>query len=285
MNPTSICPRKTTAREAYLWACDLELRAFKPGNVSDYAPGHDMTADDFRISAKVSVDPLIESESLGARILGGVTATRKAVGCNTNLGILLLAAPLIEAFLDPDHDSLEASLRQVLARTQATDAESVFAAICHAKPGGLGDAAEADVRDPPQVTLLEAMALAAERDSIARQYTCSFSDIFRTGVPMYDYRLSLGDSPDWAAVAVFITLLRQLGDSHIERKFGKGALDAFSDEIAHIEGLFSGPVLPENVLDPLRRLDLSFKSKGVNPGTTADMTVASLMAHRLSRLY
>ena len=244
-----------------------------------------MTAGDFRISAKVSSEALIEAESMGDRILGGVIATREAVGCNTNLGILLLAAPLVEAFLDPAHESLEQSLKQVLAKTNPTDAEKVFSAICHAKPGGLGDAPEADVKDAPKVTLLEAMAFAQERDLIAKQYTCSYTDIFRTVVPLYDYRLSLGDSPDWAVVAVFITLLRQLGDSHIERKFGKRALDAFSDEIAYIESLFFGPVLPEKVLEPLRRLDTLFKSKGVNPGTTADMTVAGLMAHRLTRLY
>lgn len=285
MKHTDTRQRKTIARESYLWACDLELRAFKPGNVSDYAPGHDMTANDFRISANVSVEPLVESESLGARILGGVIATREAVGCNTNLGILLLAAPLIEAFLDPEHESLEESLKTVLSKTHPLDAECVFTAICHAKPGGLGEAAEADVREAPKVTLLEAMALAAERDLIAKQYISSYTDIFRKAVPMYDYRLSLGDSPDWAAVAVFITLLRQLGDSHVERKFGRGALDAFSEEIAYIESFFSGPVLPEKVLGPLRQLDALFKSKGVNPGTTADMTVAGLMAHRLSRLY
>jgi triphosphoribosyl-dephospho-CoA synthase len=38
----------------YRQACEIELQAFKPGNVSIYSPAHDMTVDDFRLSAKVS---------------------------------------------------------------------------------------------------------------------------------------------------------------------------------------------------------------------------------------
>ena len=37
--------------ELYQQACEVELQAFKPGNVSVYADGHDMTVADFRISA------------------------------------------------------------------------------------------------------------------------------------------------------------------------------------------------------------------------------------------
>jgi triphosphoribosyl-dephospho-CoA synthetase len=42
--------------EAYKYACEIELRAFKPGNVSIYADGHDMTVEDFRISAQQSAN-------------------------------------------------------------------------------------------------------------------------------------------------------------------------------------------------------------------------------------
>ena len=44
--------------EAYKDACEIELRAFKPGNVSIYADGHDMTVEDFRISARQSAEPI-----------------------------------------------------------------------------------------------------------------------------------------------------------------------------------------------------------------------------------
>ena len=75
-----------------------ELEAFKPGNVSFYANGHNMTVDDFQKSAEASVPILCEiNSSLGQRILNSVCATKDVVGCNTNLGMLLLFAPLIMA--------------------------------------------------------------------------------------------------------------------------------------------------------------------------------------------
>ena len=75
-----------------------EVEAFKPGNVSAYVEGHDMTVKDFIVSAEVSAPLLCQSEAgLGPRVLDSVMATRSAVGCNTNLGMLLLFAPLIMA--------------------------------------------------------------------------------------------------------------------------------------------------------------------------------------------
>ena len=75
-----------------------EIEAFKPGNVSSYADGHNMTAEDFLISAEVSAPLLCEKNlGLGARILNCVKATKKSVSCNTNLGMLLLFAPIIMA--------------------------------------------------------------------------------------------------------------------------------------------------------------------------------------------
>ena len=85
--------------EAYQRACEIELQAFKPGNVSVYSPAHDMTVEDFIRSAAVSADSVSNpAYSLGEKIYYAVKATREAVGCNTNLGIVLLAAPLMQAY-------------------------------------------------------------------------------------------------------------------------------------------------------------------------------------------
>jgi ATP:dephospho-CoA triphosphoribosyl transferase. len=39
--------------EAYKCACAIDVEAFKPGNVSVYNAGHDMTVDDFILSSDV----------------------------------------------------------------------------------------------------------------------------------------------------------------------------------------------------------------------------------------
>lgn len=276
--------RRDQAKAAYLWACDLEIRAIKPGNVGDHAPGHEMVPDDFRRSAAVSADPLTNPRTcVGERIYRAVEATRDAVGCNTNLGIILLAAPLIEAFIQQnDDDNLPGQLEKVLASLDDTDADWLFRAIALAKPGGLGEPSEGDVNASPKISILKAMALAEDRDLIARQYTRSFTDVFQMTVPLYHARLSVGDSEEWAVATVFLGLLSQRRDSHVERKFGRACADQTSLEASRVYALFAEPVNPEKVLGPLLDLDASFKARGVNPGTMADLIVATLLATRLS---
>lgn len=278
--------RRQLAREAYLWACELELRAFKPGNVSRYSEGHDMTVDDFRRSAVVSAPFLVMPEmGLGESIFRAIEATRTAVGCNTNLGIVLLAAPLLRTFIgSPQGVPLQSALHDVLRMTTVHDADWVYRAIRLAQPAGLGKAPEADVWETPRISLLEAMRLAVARDSIARQYSNSFSDVFDTAIPLYDGGLSQWDNEEWATVTLFAGLLARYPDSHIERKFGIECARQVSARMAKIEAWLSACRSPQKSLGHLRDVDREFKSRGINPGTTADLTVATLLAAKLASL-
>lgn len=279
--------RRDFAFDAYLWACELELRAYKPGNVSLYSEGHDMTVEDFRLSANVSAPFLTDpAASLGQKIFRAVEATRCAVGCNTNLGIVLLAAPLIQAFLDPDGEkSLEDALRAILQNTTVDDAAWVYRAIRLAQPAGLGEAPEQDVSEAPKVNLLETMKLAAQRDSIARQYANSFADVFRVAVPLYHAELPRWDDEEWATVALFVGIISRYTDSHIERKFGAECSRQISNRMTEIGRVLFASQLAHKNLDMLKDADLEFKSRGINPGTTADLTVATLLAARLENQY
>lgn len=276
--------RSAFAMAAYQWACDLEIRALKPGNVGDHGAGHDMSAGQFRLSATVSAAPLTTIERpLGERIYDAVAATRTHVGCNTNLGILLLSAPLIEAFVrQGPAQPLDRTLESVLQQLDEQDARAVFRAIALARPGGLGEVATGDVNRPPDLPLIEAMRLAAHRDRVALQYVSGYENIFRIGIPLYDSRLSIGDSEEWATAAVFLGFLSRYEDSHIGRKFGWARAQQVTQDAAKAAQLF-GPtsVKPELILRPLLDLDRMFKAQGLNPGTTADLTVATLLAAKL----
>lgn len=147
--------------DLYRAACLAELDALKVGNVHAYAAGHRMEVADFVISAEVSAAHLAKHDaSVGERVRGGVEATIAAVGQNTNLGILLLCAPLAlaaEASID-----LRKHLVSVLDALDEDDGADVFEAIRRANPGGLGKADRHDVTaDAPPVTLRAAMAEAA----------------------------------------------------------------------------------------------------------------------------
>lgn len=266
--------------ELYRLACETELRAFKPGNVSIYAEGHDMTVRDFEISAQVSAGPLCNAGyTLGEKIYYAVKATREAVGCNTNLGIVLLCAPLIQAARDlRSGDTFHRELGRVLASTTLADADWVFKAIALASPGGLGESQEQDVRQAPTVTLLQAMKIASERDRIAYQYVSGYKDIFDFAVLRYNAWLSKWKDSNWAAVFVYAELLSQIPDSHIERKHGKKHTGTIAASMRQFLEQFGQATDPELCKQTLYRLDTEFKSIGVNPGTTADMTVATILS-------
>lgn len=286
MTTVTIPVQRDALLSAYLESCETELRAFKPGNVSVYSEAHDMTVEDFRRSAAASGPFLCDPDlSLGEKIYHATRATREVVPCNTNLGIILLAAPLFQAVQTiREGETLRAALQRVLLAATQADADWAYKAIRWAQPGGLGEAPEQDVRDTPQVTLLEAMRIAEHRDRIAYQYTNSFADIFEFAIPSYHRKLSLWGDKEWSAVAVFAGLLKRIPDSHVERKFGARYTRTIASRMTQIDQALSVSDRPEQIMPLLREVDAEFKSCGINPGTTADLTVACLLAARLETL-
>ena len=262
----------------YRQACDIELQAFKPGNVSIYADGHDMTVADFRLSAEVSAVPLCNPNyTLGEKIFYAVKATREAVACNTNLGIILLCAPLIQATVDRKPDcTLRQSLQRVLTTTTIEDAEWVFNAIVLASPGGLGNSDTQDVSGKPSENLAEAMRLASSRDRIALQYITIYQDIFDFAILIYYNAMRKWGKQDWAAVSVYVGLLCQFPDSHIERKYGSQYTEMVAKMMTSLSEEMSSVERPEQVLPSFYSVDKALKAKHLNPGTMADLTVATV---------
>lgn len=272
-------------QDIFYQACELELLAFKPGNVSIYSPAHDMTAADFITSAKVSAPHLCnESFSLGEKIYHAIKATRNAVSCNTNLGIVLLCAPLFQAFhLKKSQQSLREALHTVLSTTTQDDCRFVYQAIAIAAPGGLGSADEQDVRSVPDVTLKEAMALASEKDLIAKQYITDFREIFDFAILEYNELSVLNTDLAHMAVLLYARFLENFPDSHIQRKFGDIYNSIVTEKLSAIFKLLKYSHF-SNHMQELTELDAWFKTNKINPGTTADMVVATFVAVFLEQL-
>lgn len=270
--------------EAYRLACRIELRAMKPGNVHIHAAGHGMSTADFEASCEASAPEIaLSGATVGQRILRAVRATREAVGCNTNLGIVLLAAPLAQAAVQDAGRSLRDRLRDVLRSLTVDDAADAYEAIRLAAPGGLGESPRHDVRDAPAVTLGEAMAEAAGRDTIARQYATAYEDIFEHGLPVAIRALDRWSSPDWAAAAVYLDYLSCLPDSHVERKFGARAAEALRERAEPYRAALLESDSPERLAGRLLSFDAALKEDGLNPGTSADLCVATLFALMLDQ--
>lgn len=272
---------------AFRQACEAELEALKPGNVSVYSAGHGMSVDDFRRSAECTAGIIAwPGLGVGARVLRSVQATRQAVGCNTNLGILLLCAPLakaVESGADRGFDLRQVLLR-VLRELDQHDAERVFQAIRLAAPAGLGHSDRHDVRQPARVTLLEAMTVAEQRDRIAYQYSHGFEDIFATGLPVLRAALDHGVSLPWATAGVYLNFLASFPDSHIMRKQGAEVAEQTRREASEILAMYNKRTNPKTRVMSLLAFDKQLKDRGINPGTCADLTVATHFAGQLQDL-
>ncbi len=266
---------------AFLAACRDEIEAPKPGNVHVFADGHRMTADDFLRSAEAGAEPLSRPGArVGARILDAVEATFKAVGTNTNLGIILLCAPLAAA-AEAGTVDLRMALAKVLDGLDQEDASLAFRAILRASPAGLGQIAFNDVHAPAAVTLKKAMAEAADRDRIARQYVSGFSDVFEMGLPLLQEARPQGTEAKWATLSVYLTFLATFPDTHIVRKYGAPAAEAVREAAVPFHQRLAGGRPNDEFIAELLFWDSDLKAQNINPGTSADLTVATLFAHRL----
>lgn len=258
----------------YRAACLAELDALKPGNVHTYAAGHRMAVADFVVSADVSAPALARGGAgVGARVREAVAATMTAVGQNTNLGILLLCAPLARAA------ERGTAVAAVLDALEPADARDVFEAIRLANPGGLGRSERHDVAAPAPDSLRAAMAEAAPRDRIARAYTDGFADLSTVGLPALATARGQGLDPVWCTTAVHLAYLQAFPDSHVARKHG--ADRAASVRAEAVEAL-AGLDLRTRPVERLLALDAAWKASGINPGTSADFTVATLFCDALA---
>lgn len=266
---------------AFVASCRDEVEAPKPGNVHTFAGGHDMEARHFLDSARVAAPAIAAPRArVGTRVRNAVEATIAGVGMNTNLGIILLCAPLARAAeLDGD---LRAGLAAILNELDPQDAADVYAAIARASPGGLGRAPRYDVHNGPPSSLLEAMREAAERDMVARQYVTGFSDIFDTGVSTVTELQPRGGHS--TALGVYLVFLSRFPDTHVVRKHGVEVAEAVMREAQSFAARFRSEAAESVFLADLLAFDARLKAQRINPGTSADLTVTTLFAARLTRV-
>jgi triphosphoribosyl-dephospho-CoA synthase len=266
MLPTGLC-----AQIACIW----EATARKPGNVHRYQDFIDLSYTDFILSA-AAVAPILDDAArrrVGETILKAVQATRRLVPTNTNLGILLLLAPLSAVARDAD---FRAGLERTLAGLDVRDAQTVYSAIRLATPGGMGRVRHQDIHDKPTMTLREVMELAADRDLVARQYANGFREVLDEGVPAFLRGLEETQTLETAIIRCHLELMASHPDSLISRKCGPAeAAEASARARRVLECLASDA---RGGLAAVAELDTWLRAEGNrrNPGTTADLVTACL---------
>src|SRR5215204_6899606 len=273
--PATVRSAGSVAGAAQL-ACVLEVGAEKPGNITPSHDFHDTSYEDMLRSA-IAVGPELAragERAVGATVLAVVEASRRVAPANTNLGIALLLAPLAKAALDGG--PLRARLGTTLRELDVADARAAYAAIRLSGAGGLHERVEHDVGSEPTVGLREAMASAAERDSIASEYVTDYAMTFETGVPALVAALGDGLAVREAIVELHLRLLDQAPDTLIARKRGADAAARVSAGAREV--LSAGGVRTAAGRRALRSFDASLRepANALNPGTTADLETATL---------
>jgi triphosphoribosyl-dephospho-CoA synthase len=275
MNPLPAC---LPIGAAATLACLYEVTARKPGNVYPGADFDETTTYAAFAASAVVIGPIIEktpSVGVGQTVLDAVRATREAVGTNTNLGTLLLLAPLAAV---PRETSLEAGIGKVLDCLTPDDTRAVYEAIRIANAGGLGHEEVADVfaEPPPTLTLSEAMRLAAGRDLVAKQYTNNFHDVFVGIARLIEFGLTVNATLEGAIILAYLNQLAASPDSLIQRKLGSAAANEASARAKDV--LQKGSVRSETFQAAAAEFDVWLRADGHrrNPGTTADLIAAGL---------
>jgi triphosphoribosyl-dephospho-CoA synthase len=262
-------------------ACVWEATARKPGNVHRFRDFADTTYLDYLASA-AALGPVIAGaghHSVGAIVYHAVRSRQNVASRNTNLGMALLLAPLAKAASrgrEPPEKDYRDRVRAVLRELTADDAAQVYAAIRLAQPGGLGTVDEQDVRSEPTLPLRDAMALAADRDLVARQYVDDFAVVFDQGAPTVLAGIERTGCVEGGIIHAYLHLMTCYPDSLIVRKRGP---DEAREAAARARAVLDAgwPHAPEG-RRAIRELDdwLRAADHQRNPGTTADLVAASL---------
>lgn len=257
-------------------ACAWEVLAPKPGNVHPGAAFSDATVADFLTSGILIGDVLqrAETKRIGELVLESVLATSRWAATNTNLGLILLLAPLAKAAIGEPTELKPVDIHRCLGDLQPPDAADVYQAIRLANPGGLGESDKWDVNQTPPEDLLAAMSHAASRDTIAREYRDGFPIVFGQVVPSLDRALQSGQPLSDAIVQAFLEVLSEVHDSLIVRKCGIPVAAEASERAREVLQAFdmqANPALLED-FDHWLREDGNRR----NPGTTADLIGAGL---------
>lgn len=258
-------------------ACLLEATAPKVGNVHRGADFEGLTFADFVASA-VAIGPAMEHAAVtgvGRAVLDATAATRALVDTNTNLGMVLLFAPLAAV---PRSEKLVGGVAKILRNLTPQDSSLVYEAIRLAQPGGMGESKEMDIAGPAPPSLLEAMESARERDLVAQQYCDNFALVLGEILP----NLLLGQGQGWSLldniVHEHVRLISHYSDSLIARKCGLETATQASAYAAQV--LLAGNIDDERYHAALSDFDFWLRADGNrrNPGTTADLIAAAVFA-------
>ena len=277
-------PRRGPATNAEL-ALLLEVTGTpKPGNVDRARDIGDLRFEQFlagAVGARPGLERAAAGDPLGEAFETAVAGMGEQSGGNTQFGCLLLLTPLVRAASVDDRALSPDGVAAVCAATTVDDAAGFYRAFEHV---------DVAVADPPEgmdaldvrrgadavpelrergLTLWDVMRESAAPvddrgtpgDANAREWVEGFPRVFRAAEAI---RTDDGPIADRAARA-FIDLLAGAEDTLVRTQHGPEVAREVRERAARIDSLDEAETWADELVD-----------RGINPGTTADVTAAAL---------
>jgi triphosphoribosyl-dephospho-CoA synthase len=287
----------------------LEVSGYpKPGNVHRTRDFHDMVFEDFIISGIVIGDTIKEAAhhaneinnsisfkeaNLGKFILQAVKETDKWIANNTNLGIVMLLTPIsMAAAISSNIEELKSNINKIIINSTVIDTLALYEAIGIADAGGMGEQEEYSVTNDEatnelienNLNIFDVLKISSSWDSLAMELTNKMPVTFNIGYPTFS-KFKKDSSINLATVITFLTILSEVPDTLISRKYG----DEKAKEVSNLAKEVLGSLdITNDLIEFNKKLtefdDYLFENR-LNPGTTADLTASSIMISYLADYY
>lgn len=249
----------------------------KPGNVDRHRELDDLWFEHFlagAVGARPGLNAAEAGDPVGSAFERAVAGMSRQDGGNTQFGTLLLLVPLVAAS-GGDGVPTPASVGAVVTATTVEDAVAFYRAFDHvdvlvgdppsdapALDVRRGSDAVPAVRDR-EVSLVEVMDMAAPEDGVAAEWVGGFERTFATADHLESGEGAILDR----TATAFLGLLADEPDTLVATKHGADVARSVSERAADLLGAPRSQV--EAFADDL-------VERGINPGTTADVTAAGL---------
>jgi triphosphoribosyl-dephospho-CoA synthase len=119
------------------------------------------------------------------------------------------------------------------------------------------------------------MNLSSEWDNISREWVTDMQITFEFGYPLVKKLYGRTKNMNTTTVQSFLELLSKYPDTFVQRIHGKKIAERVSEKARAI--IKEGGMLTSKGGALITKFDEELREKGINPGTTADLTASSLM--------
>lgn len=281
----------------------MEVSAYpKPGNVDRNHDYEDTRFEHFLASA-VSIHPVMENAAKSKTGVGSLihSAVRESAkwhnGGNTHFGAFILLVPLAMAAGDILHKKHEFTIEELVScahdivkKTNVQDAIEFYRSFETAKVRvnpvdefDLQDSSSLGSLDEENTTLYDLMEISRSYDLIADEWVSGFERCANCGETIINFmgstnkfgepKLDVND----VVVYAFLKILSENRDTFIQTKFDETTADYVSGRARDILLEFKPQ---RSGFDAVRlaveEFDDELLSKGINPGSTADIVIAGL---------